>query len=168
MRSSNFGSLDKTGELTFRQVVWLFPVAYSLHVLEELPNFTAWARHYANSQFTMRDYLVIHVSGIAAAFMAALALQFLRNRVAIFIFFAFIFTPAVCFNIFFHVGATAAFGVYSPGLLTAVTIYPPLFCIITLLAIREGLLTRRIAVASLVLAGIVHAADVSHNVFNAW
>ena len=35
-------------------------------------------------------------------------------------------------------------------------------------ALREGLLTNRTAVISFALAGLVHAADVSHNVFKAW
>ncbi len=30
--------------LNFRQMVWLFPIAYVLHVLEELPQFTNRAR----------------------------------------------------------------------------------------------------------------------------
>lgn len=86
----------------------------------------------------------------------------------IFVFFTFIFTPAVCFNILFHAGATAAFGAYSPGLLTALTLYPQVFYIGSRRAFREGLLTIRTATISFALAGMVHAADVSHNVFKVW
>ncbi len=156
------------GSLNFRRAVWLFPVAYILHVLEELPQFTNWARDYANAGFTMRDYLVIHLSGIVVAILAPVVLRVFPNRVAIFIFFTFVFTPAVCFNILFHAGATAAFGVYSPGLITALTLYPPLFYFVSRQAFREGLLTNRIASVSFVMAGLFHAADVSHNVFKAW
>ena len=156
------------GSLSFRQAVWLFPVAYILHVFEELPQFTNWARQYANASFMMRDYLVIHLSGIVIAVLAPVLLWFFHNRAVIFIFFTFVFTPAVCFNILFHAGATAAFGAYSPGLLTALTLYPALFYFVSRLAFRERLLTNRIAIVSLVLAGLFHAADVSHNVFKAW
>src|SRR5437667_3240508 len=156
------------GSLTFRQAVWVFPVAYVLHVLEELPRFTNWARHYAAASFTLRDYLVVHVSGIVAAVLAPAVIRFFPNRVVIFMFFTFVFTPSVCFNIIFHAGATAVFGTYSPGLLTALTLYPPLFCIVVRLAFREGLLTNRVALFSFAFAGIIHAADVSHNVFKAW
>jgi len=58
--------------------------------------------------------------------------------------------------------------VYSPGLLTALTLYPPLFYVVTRLAFREGLLTNRMVIISFVVAGAFHAADVSHNVFKAW
>jgi hypothetical protein len=68
----------------------------------------------------------------------------------------------------FMPGATAAFGVYCPGLLTALTLYPPLFYVVTRLAFRQGLLTNGTAIISFALAGLVHAADVSHNVFKAW
>jgi len=111
---------------------------------------------------------VIHISGVVVAFVAPLLINRLPNRTVIFIFFTFIFTPAVCFNILFHAGSTAAFGVYSPGLLTALTLYPPLFYVVTRQAFREGLLINRTAVISFALAGLVHAADVSHNVFKAW
>jgi hypothetical protein len=47
-------------ELTFRQAVWLFCPAFMLHVLEEWPRFTGWARLHASPRFTQRDYNVIH------------------------------------------------------------------------------------------------------------
>ena len=160
--------IERLASLTFRQTVWLFPIAYALHVLEELPRFTAWAQQYANRGYTMREYLVIHVSGIIVAFMAPPVMRWFPRRAVIFIFFTFIFTPAVCFNILFHAGSTAAFGAYSPGLLTALTLYPPLFYIVSRRAFREGLLTNRGAVVSFAVAGLFHAADISHNVFKAW
>jgi hypothetical protein len=57
------------------------------------------------------------------ALVAPLMIWFFPKRTVIFVFFTFIFTPAVCFNILFHAGATAAFGVYCPGLITALTLY---------------------------------------------
>ena len=119
--------VERLASLNFRQAVWLFPIAYTLHVLEELPLFTSWARRYASPAFTMRDYLVIHMTGIVVAFVAPLVINRFPHRAVIFGFFAFIFTPAVCFNILFHAGATVAFGAYSPGLLTAVA-YTRQFC----------------------------------------
>src|ERR1051325_2645214 len=49
---------------TIRQAVWLFPIASELHVLEELPNFTAWAQRHASPSYTMREYLIVHAVGI--------------------------------------------------------------------------------------------------------
>jgi hypothetical protein len=159
---------DRIRSLNFRQTVWLFTIAYVLHVLEELPQFTNWARRYAASSFSMRDYLMIHVIGIAVALLAPLVIWFFPNRIVIFLFFAIVFTPAICFNILFHAGATAAFGVYCPGLITALVLYPPLFVAVSRRAISERLLTSKAALISFVVAGLFHAADVSHNVFQLW
>ena len=165
----NIDSLIKRlHQLNFRQAVWFFPVAYALHVLEELPHFTDWARNYASPSFTMRDYLLIHLSGLVLAILAPLVLGVFRKRVVVFIFFTFIFTPAVCFNIAFHAAATAAFGVYCPGLVTAMTVYPFVFYLVTRKAFREHLLSHRLASISFLLAGLFHLADVSHNVFKLW
>jgi len=143
-------------------------MGYALHVLEELPNFTTWARQYANASFTMRDYLTVHVTGVVVAVAAPLLISYFPNRVVIFLFFTFVFTPAVCFNIVFHAGATAVFRAYSPGLVTALTIYPVTFFVIGRQALREKLMSSRAATISFLLAGLFHASDVSHNVFKAW
>lgn len=159
---------ERISSMTFRQSVWLFPLAYVLHVSEELPQFTNWARRYAAPGFTMRDYLTIHLIGIIVALLAPLVMWFFPNRTVIFLFFTIIFTPAVCFNILFHAGATAAFGVYCPGLITALMLYPPLFVLISRRAINERLLTSKAALISFVIAGLFHGADVSRNVFQLW
>ena len=149
----------------FRHAVWLFPIAYTLHVLEELPHFTTWAQRYANAGFTMRDYLTIHLTGIVVALMTPLLVRHFPNRFVIFFFFTFVFTPAAFFNIIFHAAATVVFGAYSPGLLTAMTIYPITFFVISRQAFRERLMSNCVASISFVLAGLFHAADVAHNVF---
>jgi hypothetical protein len=156
------------GSLSFRQAVWFFPLAFTLHVLEEVAQFTNWAQRHAAPGFTLREYLALHLAGIAAAFGAALGLCFFPGRIVVFIFFTFIFTPGVFYNILFHTGATAYFGAYCPGLITALTIYPPLFVWLSRLAFSEGLLSNRLGWISFALAGVVHAADVSRNVFKAW
>jgi len=58
--------------------------------------------------------------------------------------------------------------VYCPGLLTALTVYPPLYYFLSRLAYREGLLSSRAGLWALAVAGVFRVAEVSHNVFNAW
>ena len=154
--------------LTFREAVWLFPLVFTLHVLEELPQFTNWAQRYASPAFTRTDYIKIHLAGIAVAFMAAAVIWYFPNRIVLLVFFTFIFTPAIFYNTLFHAGATAYFGVYCPGLLTAVVLYVPLYGWISTLAFREGLLSSRLGLISLVVAGLFHAAEVGRNVFKSW
>jgi uncharacterized protein with HXXEE motif len=154
--------------LTFAQAVWLFCPAFVLHVLEEWPRFTGWARLHASARFTQRDYNVIHAAGVAMSLLAALIVSRFPNRPVVFIFFAFVFTPAALFNTLFHLGASVLTRSYCPGAITAVAIYLPLFAVITTLAYREGLLGMGALIATLVLAGGFHAWEVGHNVFKAW
>jgi hypothetical protein len=66
--------------LTFRQAIWLFPFAFSLDVLEEWRQFTAWAMRYASDHFSRHDYIAIHVAGIITAFPSALLIRGLPYR----------------------------------------------------------------------------------------
>ncbi len=155
-------------DLTFRQAIWFFPFAFTLHVLEEWRHFTPWAMRYASEHFTRHDYITIHVAGIITAFLSASLIQVLPCRWLVWVFFAFVFTPAVFFNALFHAGATAIYRVYCPGLLTALTVYPPLYYFLSRLAYREGLLSGRAGLWALAVAGVFHVAEVSHNVFKVW
>src|SRR6266496_6043637 len=58
-------------KLTFRDVVWLFPAVFVLHVCEEWPRFTNWAKRHASDLFTQRDYDTIHIAGIIVAIVFA-------------------------------------------------------------------------------------------------
>ena len=49
------------------------------------------------------------------------------------------------------------------GALTSVVFY-----FVSRQAFFEGLLTARVAIVSFAVAGLFHAADVSHNVFKLW
>jgi hypothetical protein len=165
----NFRSVEEfLNRLSFRHVVWLFPVAFSIHVLEEVCCFTQWAQTYASPAFTFSHYLTIHIAGIVLAFVAALILWLYANKILVFLFFAFMFAPAVFWNVFFHAGATAYFGVYCPGVITAVVIYLPLFALTSLKAVKERLLTNGAGLIALSVAGVFHTLEVGHNVFRAW
>jgi len=154
--------------LTFRQAVWLFCPAFMLHVIEEWPRLTGWAKRHASNQFTQRDYNSIHVAGIIGSILAALIVFWFPNRTVSFLFFAFVFTPSVFFNTLFHVGASILTRTYCPGVITAVTIYLPLFALVSELAYKEGLLSVGSVIATLLVGGVFHTWEVGHNVFKAW
>ncbi len=152
----------------FREAVWLFPLAFTLHVAEELPRFTAWTNRYASARYTFREYLTTHAAGIIGAFMAAIVIPFFSNKILIFGFFTFRFAPGMFFKIFFHAGATFAFRAYCPGLLSALIVYPPTVWLVTKRALAEGFLSSKALLASFILAGFFHATEVSRNVLKAW
>jgi Protein of unknown function with HXXEE motif len=153
---------------SFRSAVWLFPIAFTLHVLEELPRFTVWAQTYASPMFTQTDYLRIHIAGGICAFIAAAVVWRFPNRIVVFAFLTFMFTPSLFFNTLFHAGATLYFRAYCPGVLTALIVYLPLYGYVSVLANRSGVIGARTGLVSFVTAGVFHLAEVGHNVFKAW
>jgi len=63
------------------------------------------------------------------------------------------------------VGATAFSGVYCPGLITAVVLYPPLFWCLSQITHREGLLSNTLGLVALLIAVVIHTVDVAMSVF---
>jgi hypothetical protein len=155
-------------KVTLREAVWLFPPAFTLHVLEESPRFTFWAKRYASPLFTQRDYNTIHVTGIVASLLFTIFVWRFPNPAVVFVFFAFIFAPSLFFNALFHAGATVVTREYCPGVITALTLYLPIFFFVLSVAWRENLLDLRKLILTLLVAGSFHIWEVGHNVFKAW
>jgi membrane protease YdiL (CAAX protease family) len=109
--------------LPFRQAVWLFPLATALHFLEEAPHFADWASKYALSGYTDQRWRRIHGLGTVFAIAFCGLASMFPNRAVVFLFFALCFSESVL-NSMFHMGATAFSGVYCPGLITALILYP--------------------------------------------
>ena len=89
--------------------------------------------------------------------------SFYPYRPLVFLFFALCFLESGL-NVVFHLGATLYFRAYSPGVLTAIVLYPPL-----LWATRTALSEELLSVASLGIAlavtTMLHSLDVAKNVF---
>ena len=154
--------------LTLRGALWLFPIVFAAHVREEWPGFPAWAQQHASLAFTSRDYWVLHGAGlIAAVLVPILWASFPRSWVA-FGLFSFVLIPSMGWNTVFHAAATVMSRRYCPGLVTAVMLYLPLLTILSLLAVNEAVLSPAMLVAAAIVAGVFHAAEVGHNVYNAW
>jgi hypothetical protein len=149
--------------LPFRQAVWLFPLATALHFLEEAPHFADWASKYASFGYTDQRWRRIHGLGMVFTIAFCALASMFPNRAVVFFFFAVCFSESVL-NGLFHVGATAFSGVYCPGLITALVLYPPLFWHLSQLAYREGLLTNTLGVVAFLIAVVIHAVDVATSV----
>jgi hypothetical protein len=77
-----------------------------------------------------------------------------------------VLTQQTLWNPVFHAGTTLAWREYSPGLVTALTLFPPLWVSATRGALRAGRLNRRQVAAAVVLGGAIHAAAVADQVFH--
>lgn len=150
--------------LQLHQIVLLFPAATAIHFLEEASRFTAWAQKYISRKFTQSRWNRIHAFGLLYASAFSVIVARYPNRFVVFLFFGFCFSESVM-NTLFHTGATLWFRSYSPGLFTALALYPALFWFTIRLALQEGLLNTHLLFWALLLAAVVHTVDVSCGVF---
>jgi len=70
------------------------------------------------------------------------------------------------FNTIFHVEFSVIYKSYSPGLITALMLYPVSFWYVVQLANNEHLLNGGGFIAALLIGGVVHCLDVYHDVLS--
>jgi len=154
--------------ISFDHAVVLFPVAQALHVWEEWPGFPRWARRFACSRYSDREYVITHVAAVSSAVLAVLLVRALPTPVVTFGFFALIFGPGVSWNAMFHTGAALRSRTYCPGVVTGLLVYVPLSVVLAVLAVRDGLIGGPTLGAAYALALVFHTVEVGHNVFKRW
>lgn len=144
------------GRLSYRQAIWLAPLAYAVHIVEEAQQFPTWASTHFAAGFTTAQFVKNNLIVMAALIALTLLVTLHPRRWTALLHF-FQLSAGLFHNAFFHMGATAYLGVYSPGLLSAILLYLPVCYHITKLGHRQGLLPNIPALAVFVLAGIAHA-----------
>jgi hypothetical protein len=142
----------------FQRALWAFPAAFALHVAEEAPGFTRWARGHASARYTAHDFVRDNALGFALT-LGATALVARAPARGFRPFYVFVLTQQAVGNAVFH-AVTGA-----PGRLSAIGMVLPLWARITTLARRRGMLGRRDVVAALAVGGTVHAAAVAQQVY---
>jgi Protein of unknown function with HXXEE motif len=149
----------------FSRTASLFPAVLALHVLEEAPGFTAWARRHCSPSYTQRDFVRNNTIGLAMTLLATRLIARHPARGPVFGYFSLVMTQQALFNTVFHVGTTVAYREYSPGLVTAVAGFLPLWWRLTQLARKERLLTRGGAAGAAAIGGAVHAAAFTQQLY---
>lgn len=130
-------------QLDFYQVIWLLPLAYLVHFLEELPRFPAWASRrlmpYTRNKFVAENVVIFSLLLAPLLMTTLLPADSLAGQVGL----VLVLSAAVGFflNVFFHGLATLKHGEYSPGAVTACLFFPPLSIYSYYLAAIQGLLT---------------------------
>jgi hypothetical protein len=135
-----------------------------VHVAEEAPGFTAWARRNASARYTQRDFVHNNLLGLASTIAVTTLVTRGRSRALDLAYYTLVVTQQAVFNAVFHATATVTFGEYSPGLVTSI-LNVSLWLRLTRAAISERRLTTRDVVACTAVAGVVHAGVVARQVF---
>jgi Protein of unknown function with HXXEE motif len=149
----------------FCRAVWVFPAVFAAHVLEEAPGFAAWARRHGSTRYTQADFVRNNALGVAMTVAGSYLASRTRRPSAVFAYFAIVLTQQALFNTLFHAGATVAYREYSPGVVTAVGGFLPVWWHLTRIARREKLLTRQGALAAAGIGGAIHATAVVQQVY---
>jgi Protein of unknown function with HXXEE motif len=149
----------------FRRVAWLLPAILAVHVAEEAPGFAAWARRNAWRGYRDRDFVAINAAGVALTAGATLVATRTTSRAAFAAYHVAMLSAQALWNPVFHAATTLAYREYSPGVVTAVALFPATWVLLTTAAIGDGRLTRRGAVLSAALGAPLHAAAVAQQVY---
>ena len=144
---------------------WLFAGALAIHVLEEAPGFTSWARRHASPRYTAGHFARVNGLGVLSTLGATLVVTRAGGRPAFGAYYLLVVTPQAVWNPVFHASTTVAFREYCPGLATSLA-FPAVWLRITRSALSDGLLGGRRGVAATIAAGgVLHGAAVAHQVF---
>jgi hypothetical protein len=134
----------------FRRIVWFAPAAYAVHILEELPRFPLWVNTYFAPGFTTLGFVIANTAIMAVLLGFTTLVSSLRSRLGDFLYFCWLFGQ-LFHNALFHLGATAYFGAYSPGVVSGVLLYLPVSYCIARAARREARLGPASGIAALVI-----------------
>jgi len=154
----------------FREIVWLAPLAYAVHILEEFWRFPLWASTHFAPGFTTHRFVVANAVIMVVLLGLTALVSAVRERAVDFVYFCWL-AGQLFHNALFHMGTTAYFGVYSPGLLSAILLYLPVCYCVARAAYREARIDNAEGAAALVVGaagmfslvyfGLVHLASVS-------
>ncbi len=167
MRSGNRGDSAMSGyttALTVGQAVWLFPACPAVHSLEEAPSFAKWARRHISPRYSDAHWRRIHALGMVSAIASAALVSLWTRPAAVFLFCALWLTPMLC-NLLFHLGASIFYRSYSPGVASAVLLFPVLSWYLVSLFSDAGLLHTRVGMLATVIGVATHAVDLASTTF---
>lgn len=136
-------------------ILWLVPIAYCIHILEESPRFVPWATRYFSAPTTFGQFILGNVILMAYVLISISLAVFYPSELTIVIGLA---TAAWIFsNFLIHAFYTLYTGEYSPGVVTASAIYAPVAVYIYAVFLGSGTLNQSDIIASIILGfGIMY------------
>jgi hypothetical protein len=104
-------------------ILWIVPVAYLIHIFEETPRFVPWALKYIGAPEDFTQFIIGNVIFMVYVIVATSLAIFIPNQWTLIIGLS---TAGWIFsNFLIHAYFTLRTGVYSPGVVTAGSVYVP-------------------------------------------
>ena len=130
-------------------ILWLVPIAYCIHMVEETPRFVPWAKRYLSAPSTFPQFVLGNVIFMVYVLAFVSLVVFYPSE---WTFILGLSTVAWIFsNFLIHASLTLYTGEYSPGVVTASAIYAPLAVYIYATFIQSGILSQLDIVLSIVI-----------------
>lgn len=123
-------------------ILWLVPVAYAVHIMEEAPRFVPWTKRYSwlfSSSFSLPKFILgnlLFMTYVLVSVLLAVVYPAEWTLVLGLSTAAWIFS-----NFLLHASITLYSGEYSPGVVTGGAIYVPVSLYIYSIFWESGLLT---------------------------
>jgi len=137
--------------MTFQKLLWLFPVAVTLHNAEEAIWMPGWQlRHAAQMPLNppRPDEIRVVLLLLTLAAFALTSLSTRKGPESVWTYLTFGYVIAMLINVFVpHLPAAILFRGYAPGVVTAVLINLPVMTVLAVRALRERWVDGRRAVA---------------------
>lgn len=130
--------------ISFDRLLWLIPIFFALHNLEEAPFMERWSKrlpiklpvHYSTRQFVIA-VIVLTLGGFIITYYGVEVLHNSTGYLLVLGIQAILF-----FNAFIpHIGTTVRFRMYSPGVVTATLITIPFSIYLSRRALIENVIT---------------------------
>jgi hypothetical protein len=129
-------------------ILWLVPISYCIHIIEEAPRFVPWAKRYFSAPTTFAQFVLGNVILMACVLISISLAIFYPNEWTLVIGLA---TAAWIFaNFLIHASLTLYTGEYSPGVVTASAIYAPVAVYIYSVFLGSGILSTADIIVSII------------------
>jgi len=142
-------------KIPFKKIIWLAPVIYLFHFIEELIfGFYVFMNNHLGGDTNLISFIIVNILIMSAYFFLIAIFTFRPTRLNAF-FVLTLLTAAQFFNAFYHLLWTLVFSEYCPGVVTGFILYIPFVSILLWIAYREEYISKSSAILIIVLGGIL-------------
>jgi hypothetical protein len=136
------------------RLVWVFPLVYLAHILEESRGFPDWVNGVLHGRFSMLGFCLANAWFMFVLLALTRLASSRKTRLVTAVLF-FWLSGQVFWDAVFHIFTENHFSTYSPGFFTATFLYLPSYTLLAYMALREGFLSVRGWLLGLVAGALV-------------
>ncbi|MCG6147660.1 HXXEE domain-containing protein [Leptospira levettii] len=120
----------------YQKLIWLFPIAFFFHVIEESNGFPYWVTYILEGQMDVSVFYINNLMFMVVLLLLTFFAFKKQNSISTFLLFLWV-SGQQFWNFVFHIYTQFQFNAYSPGYFTAIFLYFPIYMYLTYLALRD-------------------------------